>query len=269
MILHSIILTKQEVAIYKVFIENQVLHFRDSGGNEFKELNKLVKMLPNNRGQKDYIEISLTMREKLSILETRGYNSEEHNSIIQEKRAEYQKYLLNKRLKFFIDRINEAYLSRGKYTYYHALIAISHFLIKSAKQLSQDKLNIYIARDGANFWLAGYMKAKDKNKFKANNIIHRDLRPHNIVIVKNNENFDIKVIDFQYMINLDCEISVPDISKEHYQRVIGNIGSAWRNKTIELNSFESDKYAIDKIVDDFKNESLISFTIKKIKGIIS
>ena len=79
--------------MYEIFIEQKILHWQDLGGNEFKELNKLVKMLPNSRGQKDYIEISLAMRKKLSILETRGYNSEEHTSKVQEKRTEYQKDL--------------------------------------------------------------------------------------------------------------------------------------------------------------------------------
>jgi len=89
----SILDKELEVEIYRVFIENRILYFRDSGGNEFKELNKLVKILPNSQGQKDYINLSLAMREKLSILDTRGYNDKEHNSLIQEKRTEYQKDL--------------------------------------------------------------------------------------------------------------------------------------------------------------------------------
>jgi len=82
-----------EVEIYRVFIEENLLGFRDSGGNEFKELNKLVKMLPNGKGQQDYIKISLAMRKKLSILDTQGYNKKEHTSRVQEKRTEYQKDL--------------------------------------------------------------------------------------------------------------------------------------------------------------------------------
>ncbi|MCM8824311.1 MAG: hypothetical protein NC822_06545, partial [Candidatus Omnitrophica bacterium] len=86
---------------------------------------------------------------------------------------EYQKELLERRLSFFIQAIKEAYQSQDRYTYYHALVAISHFLVKIAQYILQDggALNIYIARDAANFWLAGYMLAEDKETFNQNNII--------------------------------------------------------------------------------------------------
>jgi len=76
-----------------IFINSKILEWRDLGGDEYTELNKLVKMLPNSKGQKDRIDISLAMRKKLSILDTRGYNDKDHNAFIQEKRTEYLKDL--------------------------------------------------------------------------------------------------------------------------------------------------------------------------------
>ncbi|MFA5346373.1 MAG: hypothetical protein WC315_08900, partial [Candidatus Omnitrophota bacterium] len=83
----------------------------------------------------------------------------------------HQKYLLVKRFEYLINSLKEAYQANGEYTFYHALTAISNFLVEVAKQIPQDALNLYIARDGANFWLAGYMLAANKDAFETNNII--------------------------------------------------------------------------------------------------
>ncbi|EJF07782.1 hypothetical protein ThvES_00001210 [Thiovulum sp. ES] len=85
-----------EVEIYRVFIEDKILLWRDLGGGFFKELNKLIDTLPdcqNDNNTKLYIDISLQIRRKLSILSTRGYNKKEHDSLVQENRAEWLKTL--------------------------------------------------------------------------------------------------------------------------------------------------------------------------------
>ncbi|HIO70549.1 MAG TPA: hypothetical protein EYG60_01310, partial [Campylobacterales bacterium] len=76
-----------EVEIYRVFIEEKILYFRDEGGYSFKELNKAIdKYLPsptgNNTGR--YITIAKIIREKLEITDTKGYNEKEHHAQIQE-----------------------------------------------------------------------------------------------------------------------------------------------------------------------------------------
>ncbi len=78
-----------EVEIYRVFIEEKILYFRDEGGYSFKELNKAIdKYLPsptgNNTGR--YITIAKIIREKLDITDTKDYNEKEHHAQIQEKR---------------------------------------------------------------------------------------------------------------------------------------------------------------------------------------
>ncbi|MFA7677497.1 MAG: hypothetical protein WCY34_04940, partial [Candidatus Omnitrophota bacterium] len=85
--------------------------------------------------------------------------------------SDYQIYLLQKRVEFFINSINSAYTTNDTYTYYHSLVAISEFLKSVAIELAKkkDALNVYIARDAANYWQAGYLSATDKTVFKENN----------------------------------------------------------------------------------------------------
>ena len=71
------------------------------------------------------------------------------------------------------------------------------------------------------------------------------------------------------MINYYIGMDIPINSKNHYEEVIKNIGSIWRNKDIDLNSFENDEHAISKIINDLKYESIFSFIIRKIKGCIN
>jgi len=105
------------------------------------------------------------------------------------------------------------------------------------------------------------------NIFKQENVIHRDLRPHNIIIkINNNQSFTIMVVDFQYMINFGQNMNYPNKSKSHYSKVLENIGGDWRCKELDLNSFENDSYAIKKIISDLKNESFSAFILNKIKG---
>jgi len=82
-----------EVQIYDVFIKGKILEHRDAGGDAFKELNKLIDILEDRtpklkpKGNKGvYIQVSKLVRDKLKILETRGYNKEEHDNIVQSKR---------------------------------------------------------------------------------------------------------------------------------------------------------------------------------------
>ena len=83
---------KLEYEVIDVFLNSKILFFRDLGGDNFKEFNKIIDTLPdrndkNNNGV--YIQVALLMRKKLEILDTKGYNEEEHNALIQKKRSEY------------------------------------------------------------------------------------------------------------------------------------------------------------------------------------
>jgi hypothetical protein len=81
-----------EVEIYRVFIEEKLLDWRDLGGDYFKEFNKIIDTLPDRKGEDNtniYIDFALIIRDKLKIDKTRGYNLEQHNSKIQQKRTEY------------------------------------------------------------------------------------------------------------------------------------------------------------------------------------
>jgi hypothetical protein len=83
---------KLEYEVIDIFLNSKILFFRDLGGNNFKEFNKIVDGLPdrndkNNNGV--YIQVALLIRKKLEIIGTKGYNEEEHNAVIQRKRSEY------------------------------------------------------------------------------------------------------------------------------------------------------------------------------------
>jgi hypothetical protein len=80
---------KLEAQVIHTFVTEKILDWRDIGGDEYLELNKLIDKLPNNKGKYDHIEISLAIRDKLKIFDTKGYNKKEHNAFIQKKRAEY------------------------------------------------------------------------------------------------------------------------------------------------------------------------------------
>jgi len=85
-----------EAQIYMIFIEGKILEHRDNGGEAFKRLNKAIDTLPDRqphlkpKGNKGvYINVAKMIREKLSIIDTKGYNEDEHDKIVQEKREEY------------------------------------------------------------------------------------------------------------------------------------------------------------------------------------
>ena len=84
-----------EVQIYEVFIEGKILEHRDAGGEAFKRLNRAIDTLPDRqphlkpKGNKGcYIRVANMIRDKLDILDTSGYNEDEHDNFIQEKREE-------------------------------------------------------------------------------------------------------------------------------------------------------------------------------------
>jgi hypothetical protein len=82
--------------MYEVFINQKILFWRDLGGDNFKEFNKIVDTLPDRIGENNqgiYIQVAKKIRNKLDILSTKGYNEKEHHSLIQEKRSEYLKSL--------------------------------------------------------------------------------------------------------------------------------------------------------------------------------
>jgi predicted DNA-binding ArsR family transcriptional regulator len=75
-----------------VFINQKILFWRDVGGDNFKEFNKLVDTLPdradkNNTGV--YVAVAKMIRAKLEILDTKGYNEKEHNSLVQINRSKW------------------------------------------------------------------------------------------------------------------------------------------------------------------------------------
>ena len=79
-----------EVEIYDVFIQSKILMWRDVGGDNYIEFNKIVDTLPD-RADKDntsiYMQMARIVRKKLGIEDTEGYNEKEHSPEVQEARA--------------------------------------------------------------------------------------------------------------------------------------------------------------------------------------
>jgi len=77
-------------SMYDVFIQSKILMWRDVGGDNFIEFNKIVDTLPD-RSDKDntsiYIQMARIVRKKLGIEDTEGYNEKEHSPEVQEARA--------------------------------------------------------------------------------------------------------------------------------------------------------------------------------------
>ncbi|EJF06975.1 KilA-N domain-containing protein [Thiovulum sp. ES] len=87
---------KLEYEVIDVFINQKILFWRDVGGDNFKEFNKIVDTLPDRKEKNNtgiYVSMSKRIRQKLSILSTKGYNEKEHDSLVQENRAEWLKTL--------------------------------------------------------------------------------------------------------------------------------------------------------------------------------
>ncbi|MCK5718882.1 MAG: KilA-N domain-containing protein [Thiomargarita sp.] len=68
-----------KVEIYRVFIEENLLSLRNLGGDCYIELNMAINTLSdrkNKNNQGIYIQIAKQFREKLEIIDTKGYNEE-------------------------------------------------------------------------------------------------------------------------------------------------------------------------------------------------
>ena len=105
-----------EVEIYRIFIEENLLFFRDLGGDNFKLLNIAIDTLSDRKGKNNkgvYRIIATLFRDKLEILETKGYNEKEHNSFIQLTRSKW------------LDRIIFAIESNYIKTYQELKVAVS------------------------------------------------------------------------------------------------------------------------------------------------
>ncbi len=88
---------KLELEIYEVFINHKILEWRDIGGDNYKELNIAINTLPDRKDKNNhgiFIQVAKQFRKKLEILDSRGYNKEEHNSLIQETRAKWLNNLI-------------------------------------------------------------------------------------------------------------------------------------------------------------------------------
>ncbi len=89
---------KLELEIYEVFIKSKILELRDLGGDNFILLNRAIDTLPDRKGKNNrgvYIQIAKQFREKLELVNTKGYNIKEAIAEIQEKRAKWENSLID------------------------------------------------------------------------------------------------------------------------------------------------------------------------------
>lgn len=87
-----------KVLVFETFVKSKILEWRDIGGNNYILLNKAIDTLPdrqekNNHGV--YIQIAKQFREKLELINTKGYNVKEAIAEIQQKRANWEDKLVS------------------------------------------------------------------------------------------------------------------------------------------------------------------------------
>ena len=85
--------------------------------------------------------------------------------------------------------------------------------------------------------------------FKTEEITHKDLRPHNIIL--SNSFKKVKIIDFQFCTKIGEYLKPKDLqSKEHYKKAIKSVGGEWRKPKMVEYSFDTDEYTINKIISE-------------------
>jgi len=71
-----------------------------------------------------------------------------------------------------VSAMANAFRANGDYTFYHGLIAITRLLPFVVRQLDDSRTNLYLARDGANYWLTKRLMEGDRFDASRNLIIH-------------------------------------------------------------------------------------------------
>ena len=93
---------KLEAEVIHTFVEGNILQHRDDGGEQFKLLNAQIDTLTDRlpdakpKGNKGvYIQISKLVRTKLEIVDSFGYNEDDHTAAVQNNRDEMLKTATN------------------------------------------------------------------------------------------------------------------------------------------------------------------------------
>ena len=99
---------------------------------------------------------------------------------------------------------------------------------------------------------------------KKEKIIHRDILPRNIMLDRNIS--DVRIIDFQWAIIEGKEIKIEsDAEKKELEKSLKIVGgggvSRYKNPKLNSFSFESDEYAVRKIMEDMR-KSLLRYKLE-------
>jgi hypothetical protein len=87
-----------KVLVFETFVKSKILEWRDIGGDNYILLNKAIDQLADRKGKNNhgvYIQIAKQLREKLKLIETKGYNVKEAIAEIQQKRANWEDKLIS------------------------------------------------------------------------------------------------------------------------------------------------------------------------------
>jgi hypothetical protein len=87
-----------KVLVFETFVKSKILEWRDIGGDNYILLNKAIDQLADRKGKNNhgvYIQIAKQFREKLKLIETKGYNVKEAIAEIQQKRANWEDKLIS------------------------------------------------------------------------------------------------------------------------------------------------------------------------------
>ena len=87
-----------KVLVFETFVKSKILEWRDIGGDNYILLNKIIDTLPDRQGKNNhgvYIQIAKQFRQKLELIDSKGYNVKEAIAEIQQKRANWEDKLVS------------------------------------------------------------------------------------------------------------------------------------------------------------------------------
>ena len=87
-----------KVLVFETFVKSKILEWRDIGGDNYILLNKAIDTLADRKNKNNhgvYIQVAKQFRQKLELIDTKGYNVKEAIAETQQRRANWEDKLVS------------------------------------------------------------------------------------------------------------------------------------------------------------------------------
>jgi len=87
-----------KVLVFETFVKSKILEWRDIGGDNYILLNKAIDTLTDRKNKNNhvvYIQVAKQFRQKLELIDTKGYNVKEAIAETQQRRANWEDKLVS------------------------------------------------------------------------------------------------------------------------------------------------------------------------------